>query len=147
MLSKVTKIPKESHFQTKLMKVKDTYLNLGSFILKVEKWDSYQILGGPLVTEPIFYVQYPSMYNILRNKSATVASIFGRVPLNVSFLRSLVGDNLLLGQSLVTQNANVKLNEENDMFKWNLTASVQFSIKSMYRALINNVIVFYNKLL
>jgi hypothetical protein len=87
------------------------------------------------------------MYNILRNKSATVASIFGRVPLNVSFLRSLVGDNLLWQHSLVTQIANVELNEENDMFKWNLTMLGQFIVKSMYRALVNNVNVFYNKLL
>jgi hypothetical protein len=85
------------------------------------------------------------MYNILRNKSATVASIFGRVPLNVSFLRSLVGDNLLWQHSLVTQIANVELNEENDMFKWNLTMLGQFIVKSMYRALVNNVNVFYNK--
>jgi hypothetical protein len=87
------------------------------------------------------------MYNILRNKSATVASIFGRVPLNVSFLRSLVGDNLLLWHSLVTRIANVELNEENDMFKWNLTMLGQFIVKAMYRALVNNVNVFYNKLL
>jgi hypothetical protein len=74
-----------------------------------------------------------------------VASIFGRVPLNVSFLRSLVGDNLLWQHSLVTQIANVELNEENDMFKWNLTMLGQFIVKSMYRALVNNVNVFYNK--
>jgi hypothetical protein len=63
-----------------------------------------------------------------------MASIFGRVPLNVSLCRSLVGDNLLLWHSLVTRIANVELNEENGMFKWNLTASGQFTVKSMYRA-------------
>jgi hypothetical protein len=105
-----------------LIKVNDTFLNLGSFILKngtlIRFWED-RWLGNQS-----FMLQYSSLYNIVRNKSATVASVFGRVLLNVSFLRSLVGDNLLLGQSLVTQNANVKLNEENDMFKWNLTASV-----------------------
>lgn len=90
-------------------------------------------------------LQYPSLYNIVQNKSSMVASVLERVPLNVSFHRSLVGDTLLLWHSLVTRIAQVELNEENDLFKWHLTTSGQISVKSMYRALINNVKVAYNK--
>ena len=90
-------------------------------------------------------LRYPTLYNIVRKKSATVASFFERVPLNVSFRRSLVGDNLVLWHSLVTRIVHVELNEENDVFKWNLTKSGQFTVKSMYSAIMNTVKVFYHK--
>jgi hypothetical protein len=65
------------------MKVKDTFLNLGTFILKngtrIRFWDDRWLGNQPLMT------QYPSLYNIVRKKSATVASVFETVPLNVSF--------------------------------------------------------------
>lgn len=66
-------------------------------------------------------------------------SVLERVPLNVSFRRSSVGDTLLLWNSLFTWIAHIELNEETDLFKCHLNVSGQFSIKSMYRALINNV--------
>ena len=59
-LSKVTYKPGDSHFWSGLMKVKDTFLNLGSFLLhngeQIRFWeDSW--LGGQS-----FMVQYPTLY-------------------------------------------------------------------------------------
>src|ERR1041384_7193740 len=127
------------------MKVKDTFLNLGSFILKngtqIRFWEDRWMGNQP------FMVQYPSLYNIVRKKSATVASVFERIPLNIAFRRSLVGNNLVLWHRWVARIAHVQLSVENDLFKWNLTVLGKFSVKSMYRALINNTHVFYNKTL
>jgi hypothetical protein len=140
-LSKVTYNPGDSHFWSGLMKVKNTFLNLGTFILKngeqirfwEDKWLGHQS----------FMTQYPSLYQIVRQKSATVATVFGRVPLNVSFRRALVGPNLILWHNLVARLIHIRLNTaEKDIFKWNLNSSGQFTVQSMYRTLINNGNVF-----
>jgi hypothetical protein len=144
-LTKVTSKPGDSHFWAGLMKVKDTFLNLGSFILKngtrIRFWEDRWLGLQPLMT------QYPSLYNIARKKSATVASVFETVPLNVSFQRALVGENLRLWHLLVLRVAQVELCGENDMFKWDLSVTGLFSVRSMYRALLNNNHVTYNKTL
>jgi hypothetical protein len=46
---------------------------------------------------------------------------------------------------LVASIAHIQLSDENDIFKWNLLPSGQFSVKSMYNFLINNAKVFYHK--
>jgi hypothetical protein len=58
----------------------------------------------------------------VRQKNAKVASVFGTVPLNVSFKRS-VGENMRLWHLLVIRVAQVELCGENDMFKWDLSMS------------------------
>jgi len=72
----------DSHFWAGLMKVKDTFLNHGSFHLndgnQIRFWEDKWI-GNHTLRE-----QYPDLYNIVRKKHATVASVFSRVPLNVS---------------------------------------------------------------
>jgi hypothetical protein len=144
-LTKVTSKPGDSHFWAGLMKVKDTFLNLGSFILKngtqIRFWEDRWLGLQPLMT------QYPSLYNIARKKNATVASVFETVPLNVSFQRALVGENLRLWHLLVLIVAQVELCGENDMFRWDLSVMGLFSVRSMYRALLNNNHVTYNKTL
>jgi hypothetical protein len=45
--------------------------------------------------------QYLTLYHIVRQKSATVATVFGTIPLNVSFCRALVSSNLSLWHNLV----------------------------------------------
>jgi hypothetical protein len=91
--------------------------------------------------------QYPSLYNIVHKRGAIVASVFEMVPLNVSFQRALVGENLRLWHLLVLRVAQVELCGENDMFKWDLSVTGHFSARSMYRALLNNNHVTYNKTL
>jgi hypothetical protein len=38
--------------------------------------------------------QYPNLFNIVRRKNATVVEIFSSRPLNVSYQRNLVAENL-----------------------------------------------------
>jgi len=61
----------------------------------------------------------------VRKKHATVASVFDRVPLNVSFRRTLTGHNLYLWHDLVTRISHVQLNNNTDAFRWNLTQAVR----------------------
>ena len=73
-ISQVSRKPGDSHFWSGLMKVKDTFLGLGSFILKEGKqirfWEDVWIGNQP------FKVQYPSLYNLVCKKSDTVANVF-----------------------------------------------------------------------
>jgi hypothetical protein len=48
-----------------------------------------------------FRDQYPTLYNIVRKKSASVNVVLQSNPLNVSFRRSLVGNNLMAWHHLV----------------------------------------------
>jgi hypothetical protein len=46
------------------------------------------------IPKSVFEDQYPNLYNIVREKSAIVASVFNSRPLNISFRRNLVAENL-----------------------------------------------------
>jgi hypothetical protein len=56
-----------------------------------------------------------------------------------------VGDNLICWNILVSSIVQTNLSSERDGFKWNLSATGLFTIRSIYQALINNVKVFYFK--
>jgi hypothetical protein len=56
-----------------------------------------------------------------------------------------VGNNLALWHNLVGRLAHISLTSENDRLKWTLTASRVFTIRYMYRVLINNGIILNNK--
>ena len=103
----------DSHFWTGLMKVKDMFLSLGTFQInsgtQIRFWEDRWIGNSTLK------VQYPSLYNIARKKHATVSSVFERVPLNVTFRRSLQCQNLILWYELVNKIAHVQLNDNDDM--------------------------------
>ena len=92
-------------------------------------------------------MQYRTLYQIVRQKSATVASVFSRVPLRVSFRQALVGQNLVVWHNLVARLVHIRLGADRDRFRWNLTVSHQFTVQSMYRALINKGHVFHNKII
>ncbi|WVZ69750.1 hypothetical protein U9M48_018486 [Paspalum notatum var. saurae] len=104
-LTQVEKKPGDSQFWSGLMEIKDQFLNLGSFILKngtqIRSWEDIWLGGTSLK------YQYPSLFNIVRKKHATVAEVLGSNPLNVSF-RSL--------------------EEGNDVLKWQLRKSRIFSL-------------------
>ena len=74
--------------------VKDQFLNLVKFKLGDETqlrfWEDKWLLGNQLLKN-----RFPSLFNIVSKKQATVFEVFGTVPLNVSFRRSLIGNNLL----------------------------------------------------
>jgi hypothetical protein len=60
-------------------------------------------------------------------------------PLSMCFFkRALVENKLLEWQNLVARVAFINLNEDCDTFIWNLNNNGLFSIKSMYKYLVNN---------
>ena len=91
-LGTVNKKPGDSHFWAGLMEVKDEFLGLGSFSVgegtQVRFWEDTWSGNQPLKR------LYPSLFNIVRNKGASVAEVMGSVPLNVSFRRGLYGVRL-----------------------------------------------------
>jgi hypothetical protein len=55
--------------------------------------------------------QYPNLYNIVRKKSAMVTNIFSSRPLNVSFRRSMVAENLQLRHNLILRLTSTHLRD------------------------------------
>ncbi|WVZ54946.1 hypothetical protein U9M48_005671 [Paspalum notatum var. saurae] len=119
-LTQLEKKPGDSHFWSGLMGIKDQFLNLGSFILKngtqIRFWEDIWLDGVSLK------YQYPSLFNIVRKKHATIADVLGSNPLN---------------ENLVARLLNVDFEEGNDVFKWHLHKSGNFSVRSMYMHFIN----------
>jgi hypothetical protein len=71
----------------------------------------------------------------VRKKNATISDILSTRPLNISFRRNLVDDNLQSWNNLILRIAEVHLNEQTGIFKWTLKVDGQFSMSSMYQAL------------
>ena len=84
-----------------------------------------------------FRDRYPSLYNIVRDPHATVEKIMATQPLNISFRRTLLGPKLRDWSNLVPQIAPFNLVDGSDSFRWNLTKSGLFTVRSMYLHLIN----------
>jgi hypothetical protein len=86
----------------------------------------------------LFQHQYPTLYNLVTKKSAMVESVLSTLPLNVSFHRLLNDNNLVLWNNLVGRIMHVRLNDQNIVFSWNLHQHGQYTVHSLYLALINN---------
>jgi hypothetical protein len=82
------------------MKVKDIFLWFGTFQLNnganIRFWEDIWTGNNPLKQ------QYTHLYRIARHKQDIVVSVFMSVPLNISFCRSLLGDNLQSWYALVS---------------------------------------------
>jgi hypothetical protein len=91
------------------MHIKDEVLSLGSFDIKdgtnVRFWDDTWIRDKPLK------IQYANLYNIARDPHATISKIMATSPLNISFRRALVDNNLREWLGLVAQISQVHLTE------------------------------------
>jgi hypothetical protein len=85
--------------------------------------------------------QYHNLYNIVRRKSVTVANIFSTRLFNVSFIRTLVAENLQSWHELVMRITNIHLNEQSDVFRWSLKSDGHFFMTSMYQALLDSDII------
>jgi hypothetical protein len=81
------------------MNVKDVFFSLGVFTLR--NGDQIRFWEDKWLGNQTLMVQYPSLYQIVRRKIATIANVFTSVPLNVSFRRALVGHYLVLWHNLV----------------------------------------------
>jgi hypothetical protein len=94
---------------------KNEVLAKGSFKNKdgtnVRFWDDTWVGDKPLK------VQYPNLYNIVRDPHTTVSKVVATSALNISFRRVLVDDKLRDWLSLVAQISHVELAEGSDYFK------------------------------
>ncbi|WVZ54772.1 hypothetical protein U9M48_005521, partial [Paspalum notatum var. saurae] len=95
-----------SHFWAGLMEVKQEFLSLGSFSIDDDTWCGNRT----------FKSLYPSLFNIVIKKGATVADVMSSIPLNVSFRRGLYGDRLHAWNELVGRAMSLELREGRD---WN----------------------------
>jgi hypothetical protein len=129
-LAQVTRKPGDSHFWAGLMDIKDKVLSLGRFAVhdgeQARFWEDIWIGNEALM------VKYPSLYQIVRKKQVSVASVLHSIPLNISFRRALTGERLELWKELVRQVCDVSLNGQRDAFLWNLTKDKNFTVASMY---------------
>lgn len=98
-ITQVEHMPGDSHFWSGLMKVKQEFLRLGKFKLGNET--QIRFWEDAWLGDVAFRDQYPTLYNIVRKKSASVNVVLQSNPLNVSFRRSLVGNNLMAWHHLV----------------------------------------------
>ena len=112
------------------MGVKDDIFDRGSFAVGDGKgtrfWEDTWLGNTPLAA------QYPSLYNIVRHKNVVVNDVLSHNPLNIGFRRVLTGNKWLAWLDLVEKLMGVDLSNEPDKFKWRLTQSSQFTLKSMY---------------
>ena len=66
-------------------------------------------------------------------------------PLNISFRRALMENKLVEWQDLVAQIAHVNLVDGTDTFRWNLTKSGVYTVRSLYLHLIGRQPTFRHK--
>jgi hypothetical protein len=76
--------------------------------------------------------QYSSRYNITCHKEVLVADVMSYAPLNVGFTRALTHDKWETRISLLRRLMHISLSDEPATFKWRLTTSKIFLVKSMY---------------
>jgi hypothetical protein len=133
-IGQIQRKPGDSHFWSGLMKIKDCFLSFGTFHLNngenTRFWEDKWIGNRPLKE------QYPTLYWITRHMHKSVASVFSMIPLNISFRRSLLGDNLASWHNLVARISHVTLNTRSDVFRWGLNQNGIFTVRTMYNALI-----------
>ena len=112
------------------MKIKDEVLANGSFTIKdgskTRFWDD--VWEGQVS----FKDKYPSLYKVVRHPHETVARVLATRPLNLYLRRALVDNKLVEWQNLVAQIAHVQLVDGSDTFRWNLTKSGSFTVRSLY---------------
>jgi hypothetical protein len=127
-------MPGDSHFWSGLMKVKSDFLRLGKIGIgdgsQVRFWEDAW-LGNIALKN-----RFPTLYDIVRKKSATVVKVFSSNPLNVSFRRHLFGHNLIAWHTIVAMISDVQLMGQKDTFIWLAQQNRKFSVCSMYRALV-----------
>ena len=118
------------------MATKKYFFSHGSFSIKdgleIRFWED-KWLGNATLRE-----QYPALYNIMRYKGDTIATVMESFPPNVTFRRDLIGPRLQSWYILLQRLSTVQLSHGSDVFRWNLHGNGQFSVESMYRALIQS---------
>ena len=123
--------------------MKNDFFKRGGFILgngqRVRFWEDTW-LGDMSLAD-----RYPSLFNIARRRNVIVADVLANVPLNIEFRRTLNGSKWSDWLHLVEELMGVTLSNEPDQFRWRLTPSGMFSVKSMYADLMNGQVPFRHK--
>ena len=89
--------------------------------------------------------QYPNLFNLVYCKYVTVHTMLNGDSLNVSFRRNFTGNNLRDWMDLGHRVANIQLRVNKDIGIWQLHKSGQFSVRSMYSALLDVRVLPINK--
>jgi hypothetical protein len=76
---------------------------------------------------------------------ATVADVLSSNPINIHFRRALTGTKWVRWLHLVERLMDVTLNDNDDVFLWNLTNTKVFTVKSLYLDLMNGHTPFLKK--
>jgi hypothetical protein len=144
-LTQVKAKPFDSHSWRGLMKIKDEVFSNGSFSIKdgskTRFWDDTWVGVMP------FKDRYSSLFNIVRDPHVTVAKVLSTQPLNISFRRALVDNNLVEWHDLVALISNVTLVEGSDFFIWNLTKTSSYMVRSFYLYMLSSQPLFRHKLI
>jgi hypothetical protein len=108
------------------MRVKDDFFQRGRFVVgdgsTVQFWED-RWLGNLSLAE-----NYPNLYNIVQHKHVLVADLLSRVPLNISFRRTLTGVKWHKWIHLCQRLIQIQLSQDSDRFKWDLTESGVFPL-------------------
>jgi hypothetical protein len=132
----------DSHFWAGLMATKPKFFRFGHFSIKdgsqIRFWEDSWLGNAPLRE------QYPALYNIVRYKSDTIMKVMATSPPDVTFRRDLIGQRLVAWNALLQRLANVQLSPGSDEFRWSLLKNGQFSVDSMYNALIHPLVPVVN---
>jgi hypothetical protein len=118
------------------MNVKDSFMKLGHFNVKDGSQSRFWVdtwLGNKPLKD-----KFSVLFNIVRRKQDSIATVMSSSLLNIYFRRNLVGANLSNWNRIVVSLQQVNLSQERDAFEWGLKTSEIFTVKSMYAALINN---------
>jgi hypothetical protein len=81
--------------------------------------------------------EYSSLYNIVHHKNITVENLLSSTPINIGFRRTLDGNKWDRWTNLLHRLILGQLTDHDDIFKWRLTTSDRFTVKSMYNDMLN----------
>jgi hypothetical protein len=115
VLTQVQAKPYDSHFWRGLTKIKNIVLSCGSFIIRdvtqIRFWEDTWVDNNP------FKRQFSTIFNIVHDPHATVASVMSDEHYNISFRRALVDVKLREWLELIDKINNVTLDQGRDMFR------------------------------
>jgi hypothetical protein len=142
-LSQVSAKPTDSPFWKGLMNVKEEFFSRGTMVIgngqKTRFWEDIWLGDTPLKD------QYPMLYNIVNHANVTVAQALASNALNIGFRRVLTPYKWDRWVDLVTRVMSVQRTDSEDTFRWKLTNSGSFTVKSMYLDLLNDHTMYLKK--